>query len=417
MPRSRTGILTVVILFFGFGLVIKSVPLASADFSLSATLRDPNPTAGENFGSSVAISLDGGSILIGAPGATASGVRNAGEALLFDSSGNLVRTFQDPSPVEGEHFGSSVAISGRGSSILVGAPDVPNFPHPGFAFLFDSSGNLIQTFKDPILQKAHFAMSVAISNNGRSILIGAPGFGDFRGEAFLFDSSGNLLQTFEPGSHVGPINFGASVSMSAYTRNVLVGAPFDFGPTGTMIGSAFLFDSGGNLLQNLHDPSPEAGEQFGSSVFISAESRTIIVGAPLATSGSTGDAGKAFLFDSDGDLLQTFRGGIEGGRLGTSVSLSGDGSAVLIGETGRHDFGHAYLFDSFGNLLQTVSGRNFPDSFGFSVAISGHHTPTQMDAYQHNHAQNSFVVGAPYANVPDSSGVIGEGLAFLYAGP
>src|SRR5256886_4432302 len=297
-------------------------------------------------------------MLIGAPGATASGVSNAGEAFLFDSSWNLVRTFQDPSPVEGEHFGSSVAISGRGSSILVGAPDVPNFPHPGFAFLFDSSGNLIQTFKDPILQKAHFAMSVAISNNGRSILIGAPGFGDFRGEAFLFDSSGNLLQTFEPGSHVGPINFGASVSMSAYTRNVLVGAPFDFGPTGTMIGSAFLFDSGGNLLQNLHDPSSEAGEQFGSSVFISAESRTIIVGAPLATSGSTGDAGKAFLFDSDGDLLQTFRGGIEGGRLGTSVSLSGDGSAVLIGETGRHDFGHAYLFDSFGNLLQTVSGRS-----------------------------------------------------------
>ena len=314
MPRSRTGILTVVTLFFGFGLVINAVPVARADFSLSATLRDPNPTAGENLGSAVAISLDGDSVLIGAPGATASGLSNAGKA-------------------------------------------------------------------------------------------------------FLFDSSGNLLQTFEPGNRAGPIDFGRSVSLSAYTSNVLVGAPSDFGPSGTMIGSVFLFDSGGNMLQNLHDPTPQEGEQFGSSVFISAESRTISVGAPLATSGSTGDAGKAFLFDSDGDLLQTFRGGIEGGRLGTSVSLSGDGSAVLIGETGRHDFGHAYLFDSFGNLLQTVSGRNFPDSFGFSVAISGHHTPTQMDAYQHNHAQNSFVVGAPYANVPDSSGVIGEGLAFFYAGP
>ena len=391
--------------------------MARAQFSLSATLADPKPATGENFGNAVAISLDGGSILIGAPKATASGLRDAGEAFLFDSSGNLVQIFQDPSPVEGEHFGASVAISGRGSSILVGAPDVPNFPHPGLAFLFDSSGNLIQTFKDPILQKAHFAASVAISNNGRNILIGAPGFEDFRGEAFLFDSSGNLLQTFEPGNHAGPIDFGASVSVAAYTSDVLVGAPFDFGPLGTMIGSAFLFDSGGNLLQNLHDPSPQAGEQFGSSVFISAESRTVIVGAPLATSGSTGDAGKAFLFDSDGNLLHTFPGGIEGGQLGTSVSLSGDGSAVLIGETGRHDFGHAYLFDSLGNLLQTVSGRNFPDSFGFSVAISGHHISTQINAYQRNHAHNSFVVGAPNANVPDSSGVIGEGLAFFYAGP
>ena len=417
MSRLRIRILATVILVFGFGFATSGVPTARAGFSLSAMLADPNPATGESFGSAVAISLDGDSVLIGAPGATASGLSNAGKAFLFDSSGSLLQTFQDPSPVEGEHFGSSVAISGRGTSILVGAPDVPNFPHPGFAFLFDSSGNLIQTFKDPIPQKAHFAVSVAISNNGRNILVGAPGFGDFRGEAFLFDSSGNLLQTFEPGNRAGPIDFGRSVSLSAYTSNVLVGAPSDFGPSGTMIGSVFLFDAGGNMLQNLHDPTPQEGEQFGSSVFISAESRTMSVGAPLATSGSTGDAGKAFLFDSDGDLLQTFRGGIEGGRLGTSVSLSGDGSAVLIGETGRHDFGHAYLFDSFGNLLQTVSGRNFPDSFGFSVAISGHHTPTQMDAYQHNHAQNSFVVGAPYANVPDSSGVIGEGLAFFYAGP
>jgi len=120
VPRSRTWILTVVILFFGFGLVINAVPMARADFSLSATLRDPNPTAGENLGSAVAISFDGGSVLIGAPGASASGLSSAGKAFLFDSSGNLVQTFHDPSPVEGEHFGASVAISGRGSSILVG---------------------------------------------------------------------------------------------------------------------------------------------------------------------------------------------------------------------------------------------------------------------------------------------------------
>ncbi len=322
MPRLRTRILAAAILVFGFGFLTSSVPTAHAGFSLSATLTDPEPAAGENFGNAVAISLDGSSILIGAPKATASGLSNAGEAFLFDSSGNLLQTLQDPSPVEGEHFGSSVAISSQGS-ILVGAPDVPNFPHPGLAFLFDSSGNLVQRFTDPIPQKAHFAVSVAISNNGRNILIGAPGFGDFRGEAFLFDSSGDLIQTFEPGNHAGPIGFGTSVSMSAYTSNVLVGAPSDFGPSGTMIGSVFLFDSGGNLLQNLHDPSPQTGEQFGSSVFISAESRTIIVGAPFATSGSTGDAGKAFLFDSNGNLLQTFPGGIQGGRLGTSVSLSG----------------------------------------------------------------------------------------------
>ncbi len=414
MPRLRAQILAAVILILGLGFVVNGVGVAHADFTLVATLQHPSASGGENFGTAVAISLDGSSILIGAPGATVSGVSNAGRAFLLDSSGNLLRTFQDPSPVEGEHFGSSVAVSGQGANILVGAPDAPNFPHPGFAFLFDSSGNLIQTFQDPLLEKAHFAVSVAISSNGRNILVGAPGFQDFRGDAFLFDSSGNLLQTFEPGNEAGPIGFGAFVSISAYTSNVLVGAPFDFGPTGTMIGSAFLFNSQGNMLHSLQDPSPEAGEQFGSSVSISADSSTIIVGAPAAVSGSTGDAGKAFLFDSDGNLLQAFLGGIEGGRLGASVSLSGDGSAILVGETGRHEFGHAYLFDSSGNLLQTVSGRNFPDSFGFSVAISGHHIPTQPHAYQHNRAHNSFLVGAPFANVPDSSGVIGAGLAFLY---
>jgi hypothetical protein len=417
MRTLRVRILALVVLFFGLGLAINAVPMAHANavhphpFVLSAKLANPNPNpiVGEHFGVSVAISSDGGSILIGAPLATISGLENAGEAFLFDSFGNLLQTFTDPSPVAGEAFGIAVAISGDASSVLVGAPDKPNFPHPGAVFLFSASGNLVQTFTSPSQQHESFGSSVAISTDGSNILIGAPGFLDFAGEAFLFDSLGNLLRTFEDPT-AGPESFGTSVSMSADARSVLVGAPFGM-VSGTHVGTAFLFSpcagkqfilcKGTFHLQTFHDPNPQDGEQFGASVSIAPhDNDAIVIGAPF--SGSPGcclEDGAAFLFDSSGNLLQAFQGNTEGGRFGTSVSVSGNGGSILIGDLGHNGSGFASLFDSFGNLRQTFQDADATHSnFGASVAISS--------------VGRSIVVGEP-AFDPTGLGVI-EGRAFLF---
>jgi hypothetical protein len=64
----------------------------------------------------------------------------------------------------------------------------------GFASLFDSFGNLRQTFQDADATHSNFGASVAISSVGRSIVVGEPAFdptglGVIEGRAFLFEQA------------------------------------------------------------------------------------------------------------------------------------------------------------------------------------------------------------------------------------
>jgi len=71
----------------------------------------------------------------------------AGEAHLFDvTTGELLRTFDDPTPTDRDGFGSSVALDGN--HVLIGAlGDDTNGGQVGQAHLFDAvAGNLLHTF-------------------------------------------------------------------------------------------------------------------------------------------------------------------------------------------------------------------------------------------------------------------------------
>ena len=116
-------------------LVLGSLPVLSAQaeaFSLTQTFDDPTVTTADAFGNSVAI--DGNNVLIGAPGDDTNG-DNVGQAHLFDAvTGNLLQTFDDPTPSFDE-FGFSVAIDGN--NVLIGAPsDDTNGEGVGQAHLF-----------------------------------------------------------------------------------------------------------------------------------------------------------------------------------------------------------------------------------------------------------------------------------------
>ncbi len=96
-----------------------------------------------------------------------------GSAYLFDTTtGNLLQTFNKPTPEDGDNFGNSVSLSG--TSALIGAPgDDTGATGAGSAYLFDTTtGNLLQTFNNPTPQiNDQFGASVSLS--GTSALIGA----------------------------------------------------------------------------------------------------------------------------------------------------------------------------------------------------------------------------------------------------
>jgi filamentous hemagglutinin family protein len=381
----------------------KDITITEPDSPL-ATLLNPNPVDYGDFGWSVA--RVSSNLLIGAPRNTSGGVERAGQAFLFNSNGGLLETFNNPNPVFEGYFGSSVAEVG--SNLLIGAPGNTTsggVQRAGQAFLFNSNGGLLQTFNNPNPALAgNFGNSVAgVDSN---LLIGAPGNTSGgvagAGQAFLFNSNGGLLQTFNnPNPPLQGGGFGTSVM--GVGSNLLIGSPSNTSGGVTQAGQAFLFNSNGGLLQTLNNPNPVFGGYFGFSV--AGVGSNLLIGSPSNTSGGVRGAGQAFLFNSNGGLLQTLNNPnpVNSGRFGTSVTAVG--SNLLIGAPanisgGVRGAGQAFLFNSNGGLLQTLNNPN-PQfrptgNFGSSVAAVG----------------SNLLIGTPYNT---SGGVEGAGHALLFS--
>ncbi len=106
-----------------------------------ATLNDPTPEVGDNFGSSVAIS--GTRVVVGAS-FDVTGANNGGRAYVYELSSGTpmvpVATLTKPSPASNDQFGSAVAIDG--TTIVVGTPqDDTVSTDQGYAYVFGPASN------------------------------------------------------------------------------------------------------------------------------------------------------------------------------------------------------------------------------------------------------------------------------------
>ena len=381
-------------------ILITSFVFSPAYGILLQTFDDPSGIFGNEFGFSVAI--DGNNVLVGAPSDDIDEL-NQGRVTLFDATtGDILKIFFDPADTPGDAFGFSVAIDGNNvvASAIGDDTDAENL---GRVFLFDATtGALLQTFSDPTpVTFDQFGFSVAI--DGNLVLVGAH-FDDTNGQdvgqAHLFvATTGTLLQTFDDPTPTTEDQFGTSVSISG--NNVLVGAPGD-DTNGQDVGQAHLFDATtGLLLQTFDDPTVTTEDQFGVSVSISGNN--VLVGAPGDDTNGQ-DVGQAHLFDATtGLLLQTFDDPTvtTEDQFGVSVSISGNN--VLVGvrgdDTSGVGVGQAHLFDATtGALLETFDDPTPTtfDQFGTSVSISG----------------NNVLVGAPFADITGGFNNVGQAHLF-----
>ncbi|MEM7043884.1 MAG: hypothetical protein AAF543_13825 [Pseudomonadota bacterium] len=265
--------------------------------NLLQTLNNPTPGSGDGFGISVSLSDDGSTALVGAYTDDATGI-NSGTAYIFDvSTGNLLQTLNNPTPGGGDLFGFSVSLSGDGSTALVGALN------SDATYAFDvSTGNLLQTLNNPTPGSGdRFGYSVSLSGDGSTALVGAYGDTSLTGVAYTFDvGSGNLLQTLgNPGPNDSDY-FGVSVALSDDGGTALIGALGDttqtIGGSPLRAGSAYLFDAAnGAFLQALNNPTPAQFDNFGYGSSLSADGRTALVGAYLDDTGAN-NAGSAYVY-------------------------------------------------------------------------------------------------------------------------
>ena len=146
--------------------------------------------------------------------------------------------------------------------------------------------------------------------------------------------------------------FGSSVSMSADGTTFVVGAPFNNGVNGADSGHVRVYKLNSTINAYAQVGSDIEGEastdEFGTSVSMSADGMTFVVGAP----GNTGLFGaksghvRVYQFNS---TINTYAqvgpdndGEADFNYFGTSVSISADGTTFVVGASGNNGVNGTY---------------------------------------------------------------------------
>lgn len=332
----------------------------------SLAITNPTPAVGDDFAYSLA-AVDTDRFLVGAPQDDA-GSNNAGAAYLFNLSGNLLTTFTNPTPAAGENFGYALCSVGA-DRVLIAAPSdrMDGLVGAGAAYLFDLSGNLLVTYKKPTpVAYDNFGQCVAAVGNDR-VLIGVmcdDTSANNAGAAYLFDLAGNLLTVFTNPTPAVSDQFGCS-GAAVGTDRVLIGAMYE--DTGTAnAGAAYLFDLSGQLLTTFTNPAPVVGDMFGRTVAALGSNR-ILIGAPYKDVVGLND-GAVYLFDSAGNLLESFNNARAGAGDLFGTSLAGLGNDQLLIGAPEHD---GYTADDGAAFLFRVVSRYTPDLVAEGVRLAG----------------------------------------------
>ncbi|MEW6037444.1 MAG: hypothetical protein AB1648_04215 [Pseudomonadota bacterium] len=296
--------------------------------------EDPDDVrANANFGHAVALSVDGGTALIGADGGRVSGKKEAGAAYVYGWGGAawaiqaklIAQRPGDPDDARANaNFGHAVALSSDGGTALIGADDarVSGKARAGAAYVYGRDGNgwaiqaklIAQTPSDPDDSGANasFGEAVALSADGNTALVGAdgakmPGTGKLfpngkakAGAAYIYRRSEGgwqiqqKLLAQKPGTPAEDDTekdafFGQAVALSADGATALIGANGADGPEGqAQAGAAYVYSRTGtdwSIQQKLRAQTPDgnwdakANGLFGYAAALSPDADTVLVGA------------------------------------------------------------------------------------------------------------------------------------------
>ena len=442
------------------------VGLSNAELTdLIGRLVASNSGGSSQFGESVSISADGNTLAVGAIGddSSSTGINsvptnndsNSGAVYVFRRNGGIwtqqayiKASNADPN----DNFGRSVSLSADGNSLAVGVPFEASIAtgingaqnnnsgfQVGAVYLFRFNASSNSWLQQAYIKASNagipdrFGLSVAISDDGNTLAVGAPLEGSssmgingpkndgssFSGAAYIFRFSTStnawFQQAFVKASNTGGSdNFGISVSLNTDGNTLAVGASSEAGPSNNLIGSgaAYVFRSdGSNWSQQAYIKATNAsiGDNFGLSLSLNDDGNTLAVSAPFENSSSTGinsvpnnnttNTGAVYVFQFNSSGVWTQQAYIkasnpdEEDKFGGSMSLSRDGNTLVVGAINEDgsatgiegidnntinsdNAGAAYVFEFInGQWVQQAYVKNVSNAvnahFGSSVSISG----------------------------------------------
>lgn len=321
-----------------------------------------NSQGGANQGSSVALSSDGNTALIGAPAdnnrAGAAWVFTRANGVWTQQGSKLVGSGAVNSP-NGAAQGASIALSGDGNTALVAGPSDNN--GAGATWVFTRGGNGQWTQQGSKLVTAVGANTndeLAISADGTTFVVGSPGNGAlvFTQSNGIWSQQGNALVGT---GQVGFAYQATSVALSSDGNTALTGAPGD-----ANMGAAWAFtrDSNGNWTQlgsKLVGTGASQASSQGAAVALSGDGSTALLGGPTDSSTST-NLGAAWPFVRTNPVFSWIPGSL------TQISVGADGSVWGINE-----FHQIYSYDLSTASWTSISGSLSQISVGSSTAVWG----------------------------------------------
>ena len=310
---------------------------------------------GNYQGLSVGLSGDGNTAIVG--GLTDNG--GVGAALVYARSSGVWN--QQGSKLLGTGAvgtaETSVALSGDGNTAIVGG-DGDN-GGVGAAWVYTRSGGVwsqqgAKLVGTGAVGSAHIGISVGLSGDGNTAIVGGSLDNDEAGAAWVYTRSGGVWS--QQGAKLvgtdatrGLVNQGRAVALSGDGNMAIVGGDGDNGD----VGAAWVFSRSGGVWSQQGAKLVGTGGIFprqGWSVALSADGDTALTGGYLDHSDNS-FAGAAWVFTRSAGVWGqqgaklVGAGADRGAMQGFSVALSADGYTAIIGGPGSpSDSGAAWVF-------------------------------------------------------------------------
>lgn len=316
----------------------------------------------ERAGRAVAMSYDGHRLIAG----------GSGIIRMFESIGDAWSQILDLSSfVEGDVYG--IALSSDGKKCIVGDySNGDNGALSGKVIVFNEDNNSTWNQVGDMLKgeksKQFFGRSVGITDEGDKIAVGSGNEGDYVKIYQWKDAnwSNQKKLTGDEGSL-----FGSSIALTPDGTSLIVGAPFA-DDNGSNSGSAFVYSIISFTLKATI-LGEKGEEKVGKGVALSGNGNYVAVG-------SDANYIKVFRWDTTTNEYARIGDSIYGSDenwVGSSISLSGDGIRIAVGSPNNNEAGTnagkvvVYAVNEKLNIIGEFYGDNEGDYFGSSVVLSG----------------------------------------------
>lgn len=350
----------------------------------------PGEAANDNS-SSVSLSSDGTTLAIGAPFNDGNGTNSGSVRVYKNVSGTWTQIGLD---IDGEaandQSGCSVSLSGNGSVLAIGALyNGGNGRYSGSVRVYENrSGTWTKIGADIDGEAAanYSGKSVSLSSDGSILAIGAEGNtkrGYASGTVYVYKNiSGTWTQI---GADIYGVAtypaLGNNVSLSGDGGIVAIGLPSEHGVvSGSGKGVVRVFKNISGIWTQIGvDIEGEAnGDNSGWSISLSSDGTILAIGSIFNGANGSG-SGSVRVFKNISDTWTQIGTDINGVTTddfsGRSISISGDGSILVIGADGNNHSGSVRIYKNVSGIWTKVgidiNGEAAYDQSGFNVSLSG----------------------------------------------